>query len=154
MSSTTDIPLDSNYKPVLALWDDATGQITPLHVASKITGADGKTYAVLDVSGKLGTPATDYGSNPAQTNASGADTLFKWGGAGTTTTYHQIIQNNTGAVAYFAYDQSSVTAGNKIFTLQDKQMAVFDKACTVLHVSTPAQQDFGGQSGITVEAWT
>ncbi len=42
-------PLDDNGKPVLALYNDTTGQVIPLHVGSIVTGADGKSYATLDV---------------------------------------------------------------------------------------------------------
>lgn len=42
-------PVDDNGKPVLALWNDATGQPIPVHVGATVTGADGKTYALLDV---------------------------------------------------------------------------------------------------------
>src|SRR5437763_108274 len=44
------INIDDSGKPVLALWDDATNQVVPVHIKSKVTGADGKTYAVLDIS--------------------------------------------------------------------------------------------------------
>ena len=44
------IPWDDSGKPTLALWNDATGQIIPLHAKSTVVGADGNTYAVLDAS--------------------------------------------------------------------------------------------------------
>lgn len=43
------IPLDDNGRPVLGLWNDATGQVVPVHIGALVTGADGKTYARLDI---------------------------------------------------------------------------------------------------------
>ncbi len=60
--SAGEIPLDDNYKPVLALMNDATGQVVPLHVGGTIVGADGKTYAQLGAS--LYAQATNPGDTP------------------------------------------------------------------------------------------
>lgn len=53
MTLINGIPVDGNGKPVLALWDDATGQPVPVHIKSKVTGADGQSYAILDVNASL-----------------------------------------------------------------------------------------------------
>jgi len=49
MTLTVGIPIDGNGKPVLALWNDVTNQPVPVHVGSTVIGADGNTYAILDV---------------------------------------------------------------------------------------------------------
>lgn len=46
------IPIDDNGKPALFLWDDATGTAIPVHIGSKVTGSDGKSYAALDINVK------------------------------------------------------------------------------------------------------
>lgn len=76
-------PIDDNGKPVLALWNDATGQPIPVHVGATVTGADGKTYALLDVNAtvqaaanqRVNTHAGDIaaGSAVAGAFADGAD---------------------------------------------------------------------------------
>lgn len=48
-------PLDDNGRAVLALWNDATGLVVPLHIGAIVTGADGKSYAKLDVDATVGT---------------------------------------------------------------------------------------------------
>lgn len=59
------IPLDDNEKPVVALWDDTTGTVIPVHIKSKVTGADGKTYALMDVN-VGGSVSLATGSAPGQ----------------------------------------------------------------------------------------
>lgn len=56
MSGYGQIPFDDNGRRVLALWNDATGQVVPVHIGSTVVGADGKTYAVLDINVKNGNP--------------------------------------------------------------------------------------------------
>lgn len=101
----------------------------------------------------LGSAVAAYGSNPSQTAAAAADTSFKWGVSGTTTVNHISIMNNTAASIYYAFDQSSVTSGNAIYVLTAGQIAFWDRSVTTLHVSSAAQQNFGGQSGITIEGF-
>lgn len=109
--------------------------------------------AVAPSTSSVGTALTPYGSNPAQTAAAGADTLYKFGVAGTTSFTHVSGQNNTAANAYLAFDQSTTGAGNQVYVIASGQAYAFDRLGTVLHFSSAAQQNFGGQSGITVEAF-
>jgi|SRR5579871_138710 len=67
--SAGQIPQDDNYKPVLALMDDATGQVIPLHVGAKVTGADGNKYAKLDVDVTVSVDP----ANPQRVNAQSGD---------------------------------------------------------------------------------
>src|SRR5579883_1494338 len=63
--SNGQIPVDDNYRAVLALWSDTLGQALPVHVNSIITGADGKKYAVLDTpagGGGGGGTSSTYGN--------------------------------------------------------------------------------------------
>lgn len=101
----------------------------------------------------VGTALAAFSGNPAQTAAAGADTLYKFGGGGTTSFNHCAIQNNTTANVFYAFDQSSVTAANAIYVLASGQTVFWDRKGTTLHFSSAAQQNFGGQSGITVEAF-
>lgn len=95
-----------------------------------------------------------FGSNPAQTAAGGADTLYKFGPAGTIPVNHVVIQNNTGSSIFYAFDQSTVTpATNQIYTLANAATIFWDRSVSVLHFSSAAQQSFNGQTGITVEGF-
>ena len=91
-------------------------------------------------------------NNPTQTAAAGADTAFSFGN-GTTTMNHAAIQNNTAANIFVAFDQSSITSGNMIYTLTPGQFMMWDRPYTTIHFSSAAQQNFGGQTGITVEGF-
>ena len=51
------IPMSDNGRPVLALWNDATGQVVPVHIGALVTGADGKSYARLDMAASMFTSA-------------------------------------------------------------------------------------------------
>jgi hypothetical protein len=51
------IPMSDNGRPVLALWNDATGQVVPVHAGTLIIGADGKSYARLDMVASVATSA-------------------------------------------------------------------------------------------------
>ncbi len=106
--------------------------------------------ATLDI---LIAKLTPYGSNPSQTAAAGADTTYAFGAAGTTKFIHCVIQNNTAANVFYAFDQSTTVAGNQVYTLTPGQVAGWDREGTILHFSSPAQQPFSGQAGITVEAF-
>ncbi len=94
-----------------------------------------------------------YPSNPTQTAAGAADTVYKWGTNGTRQVQHAVIQNNTGANISYAFDQSSTVGTNQIYTLATGNIIFWDRAVTALHFSSAAQQSFGGASGITVEGF-
>ncbi|HEX9502870.1 MAG TPA: hypothetical protein VF974_00925 [Patescibacteria group bacterium] len=105
------------------------------------------------VSVAAGPALTPYGSNPVQTASNGADTQYKFGASGTTSFNHVSGQNNTPSNVYLAFDQSTTVSGNQVYVIAPGQAFAFDRAGIVLHFSSPAQQSFGGQSGITVEAF-
>lgn len=88
-------------------------------------------------------------ANPAATAAAGADTSYTW----VQRVSHLSIQNNTAAAVFYAFDQSSTAAGNQVYVLAAGQLAVWDRQCSVLHVSSAASQNFGGQTGISIEGF-
>lgn len=124
-----------------------------------ISTADGNSYPVImsfrddalndNLIPAISSAVTPAATNPAQTAAAGADTSFTWNEV----VNHVSIQNNTAASVFYAFDQSSVTAADAIYVLAAGQAAFWDRKCTVLHVSSAAQQNFGGQSGITIEGF-
>lgn len=93
-----------------------------------------------------------YGSNPSQTAAASADTLFKWGAGGTTQVSHIMLQNNTGANISWDLDVAT-TAGSPI--LATGQTLFLDVQTTVLHLQSAAQQNLNGSSAsnIVIRAW-
>jgi hypothetical protein len=101
----------------------------------------------------IGSALAPYGSNPAQTASAGADTQYKFGVAGNTAFNHVSGQNNSPANVYLAFDQSTTVSGDSVYVIAPGQAFSFDRAGTVLHFSSPAQQSFGGTAGITVEAF-
>ena len=101
----------------------------------------------------VGTPLIWYSSNPTQTAAAAADTLVKFGSDGKATANHIKMQNNTAANVYYAYDQDSTASGKMIYVLAAGQTLFEDRSFLVLHVSSAAQQSFGGQSGISIEVF-
>lgn len=101
----------------------------------------------------VGSAVAAYSGNPTQTAAGAADTLYKFGAGGLTTISHCVIQNNTGSSITYAFDQSSTVSTNMVYTLANAQTAFWDRAVSVLHFSSAAQQSFGGTSGITVEGF-
>lgn len=103
--------------------------------------------------GAVSAALSAYGSNPNQTAAAGADTQYKFGSAGTTSFNHVVGQNNSSVNVFLAFDQSSVTSGDAIYVIALGQLFAFDRNGTVLHFSSASQVTFGGQSGITVEAF-
>jgi hypothetical protein len=98
-------------------------------------------------------PITPYASNPTQTAAAGADTLYTFGTFGNTVFNHVSGQNNTAANVYLAFDQSTTVSGNQVYVIAPGQAFNFDRSGTVLHFSSPSQVAFGGTSGITIEAF-
>ena len=101
----------------------------------------------------VGSALAAFSGNPTQTAAAGADTSYKFGSAGTTSFNHGVIQNNTGSNIFYAFDQSTTVSTNMVYVLATGQTIFWDRAGTVLHFSSAAQQNFGGQTGITVEAF-
>lgn len=94
-----------------------------------------------------------WSNQPTQTAAAGADTVLKFGAGGTTEFNHCSIQNNTAANIFYAFDQSTTVAGNQVYTLAPGQAVFWDRLSFALHVSSAAQQNIGGQTGITVEVF-
>jgi hypothetical protein len=130
----------------------ATGQSNLIYVAVKQTDdplPPTPGTIVSAVAAALATPS----SNPTQTANAAADTTFKFGANGTTQFNHCSIQNNTNANVIYAFDQDSTKAGDAIYVLTAGQLVKWDRAGTILHFNTAAQQNFGGTSGITVEAF-
>lgn len=117
MGSNGQIPYDDNSKPVLALWDDTTGQAIPLHVHSKVTGADGKTYATLDTGS--GGPVTDLVASGTITAAQSTEgtpvanaTVVLALGSGQATWEAQITGLGTGStIAFDGVDVSIPSSG-------------------------------------------
>lgn len=102
----------------------------------------------------VGVPLAPLSTNPTQTAAAGADTVLVFGPNGKTPFNHAVIQNNTAASIFYAFDQSSVTSGNEIYTLAAASLIFWDRSSSgALHFSSAAQQSFGGQTGITVEVF-
>lgn len=151
-SASTDVLTVQGIASMTALKVDGSAVTQPANI-SQWAGATPSVSNPVYASLALGSAVAAYGSNPSQTAASAADTSFKWGAGGTTTVNHISIQNNTAASIYYAFDQSSVTSGNAIYVLAAGQVAFWDRAVTTLHVSSAAQQNFGGQSGITIEGF-
>lgn len=145
--STTTNPFMAFAKGVVKIladvWDSTNHR---LHV-----NVDAGT--IIANPGAVGTALAPYGSNPTQTAAAGVDTLYKFGTGGTTSFNHVSGQNNTAVNAYLAFDQSTTVSGDQVYVLAPGQAFSFDRAGTVLHFSSPTPQSFGGQSGITVEAF-
>lgn len=63
--STGFLLMDDNGHVALGLQDDATGQVIPVHIGAKVTGADGKTYAKLDVNATVSATIASVGTNAA-----------------------------------------------------------------------------------------
>lgn len=102
---------------------------------------------------RVGIAVTPYASNPTQTASAGADTVFKWGTNGTTQVQHASIQNNTGSNIFYAFDQSTTVSTDAVYVLVNGAVVFWDRAVSVLHFSSAAQQSFGGTTGITVEGF-
>lgn len=105
------------------------------------------------VSLAVGSALSAYPSNPTQTAAAGADTVYNFGSAGTTKFSHVMGQNNTGVNILLAFDQSTTVSGNEVYTIAPTQFFTFDRNGTTLHFSSASQQSFGGTTGITVEGF-
>jgi hypothetical protein len=127
------------------------------------TGGGGPTSGIALLRGifdQVRIPATSraliapWGTNPAQTAASAADTLYKWGATGTTTVLAILLQNKSGSDVRFAIDKAS---GPGTFVLADGQFAYIDVGApiSVLHLSTAAQQHVNDDTtaGIVFQAW-
>lgn len=146
LKDTQNIPIPQVYVPGIGF--------VALQGSAGIT-TDGSTNssAAVMLSLSLGTALADWTSQPVQTAALGADTILKFGTAGTASPTHCSIQNNSGVNFYFSFDQDSTAATAKVYCLQPGQFAVFDRSFTQFHCHTPSQVSFGGSSGITVEAF-
>jgi hypothetical protein len=133
-----------------------------LKADASYTGGGGATThtsllrGIFDQLAKTATRAliAPYGSNPAQTAASGADTQFKWGASGTTPVLGILMYNGSGADLRYALDAASSAA---TFILADKQTVFIDVGAPilVLHLSTAAQQyvNHASNAGIVFQAW-
>lgn len=107
--------------------------------------------SVKDVGRALVAP---WGTNPAQTAASAANTEFKFGASGTTPVRSILMYNGSGADVRYKIDAASSAAS---FILADKQTVYLDVGAPilVLHLSTAAQQQVNHAStpGIVFQAW-
>ena len=103
----------------------------------------------------VGTPVSVYASNPTQTAASTADTLFRWGAGGASDQVkHVILGNFTGADLFYAFDQDSTANTSVVYTLPTGQVVKWSRVCTVLHLSSAAQHNINaGPSTIAVEGF-
>lgn len=109
--STGLIPYDDSGKPVLGLMDDATGKVVPVHVGSKVTGADGKTYAILDVNASVSPPSAVVDATNSSTTLLTANSVF-------TGTSQSGLAYGSISVEVFA-DQASAANGLVIQQSQD-----------------------------------
>ena len=130
----------------------ATGQTNLVYVAIKQSD-DSLPSAPKSTVPAVATALVTPSSNPAKTAAGAADTLFKFGANGTTQFNHFTIQNNTGSSITYAVDQDSTAATSMVHVLTAGTEVTRDRAGTVLHFNSAAQQNFGGATGITVEAF-
>lgn len=152
MSTSPTLLRDNDDIPVPCVWVPNIGWV-PKQGISNSTDANNNPFAAEVVSLAVGSAQAPYTSNPTQTSASGADTLFKWGSTGTTVINHIVIQNNTAITIYYAFDQVTTTAGNAVYTLASGQIIEWDRQCSVLHLSSSSSQPFGGTAGITIEGF-
>lgn len=115
-----------------------------------VVSVNGIPQAPTPVAGPAISP---YSGNPSQTAASGADTQYKFGTAGTDSFVYISGQNNSAVNVYLAFDQSTTIITDEIYTIAPGQAFAFDRAGTVLHFSSPSQVTFGSQAGLTIEAF-
>ena len=101
----------------------------------------------------VGAALTPWTSQPTQTAAAAADTMLKFGSSGTTPFTHISIQNNGTINFVYSYDADSTAAGAKVYVLVPGQHVWEDRLASVLHCHSAAQVNFGGDTGITVEAF-
>ena len=136
MSTPTNLPVGA-----MAIADRSTGnELKP--------NADGSLNAITSVGAAL----SAYSSNPSATGT-GTDVPYKFGPTGTTPFTHCAIQNNTTAKIFYAFDQDTTTTGHMVYSLDVGQLTTWDRAGTIIHFQTAAEQNFGGTAGITVEAF-
>ena len=165
LSQVTAVLVSEDLVALTALantWTDIS-----LQQGSRLTYADGGTtgakftvratdtrLVTAQQSGPMvGLAAGAYPSNPTQTAAGAADTQYKWGANGLRQVQHVVLQNNTGSNISYAFDQSTATGTNQIYTLATGNTIFWDRAVSILHFASAAQQSFGGSSGITVEGF-
>lgn len=103
--------------------------------------------------GGLGTALAPWSSQPTQTAASAADTVLKWGTAGTTLFSHLEIQNNNTINFVYSIDADSTASGAKVYVVAPGLHLLLDRPGSTLHCHTATQVSFGGDTGITVEAF-
>ena|SRR5258708_2923341 len=130
----------------------AVGQTGLVYIAIKQSD-DGLPSTPISTKPSVPSALTAYSGNLAKTAAGAADTLFKFGSAGTTQFNHFTIQNNTGSSITYAVDQDSTAAASAIHVIANGVEVFVDRAGTVLHFNSAAQQNFQGTGGITVEAF-
>lgn len=154
MSGYNATPIDGSTPPIPMSSAVSPGDKTPRALRGGPETVDSQSNTLVDLGVYVYmTALVPYGSNPTQTAASGADTLYKFGASGTTPFGHFQGQNNTPANVYLAVDASTTVSGNAVYVIAPGGSFAFDRQGSVLHFSSPAQQAFGGQSGITVEAF-
>lgn len=125
-------------------------------VSENLTQVNGVTLSgsnPVPVSGAVNTALTPYASNPAQTAASAADTLYKWGASGTTSGTRLALQNNSTVNVLYAFDSDSTASASQVYTLVPGDYIFWERSFTVFHCHTSSQVSFGGLTGITIEAF-
>ena len=109
---------------------------------------------VLPQSGfHVGIAEPAYSGNATATASSGVDTPYQWGTNGTRQVQHVVLQNNSGQSVFYAFDQSTTVTTNQIYTLATSDTIFWDRAVTVLHLSSATSVNFGTLTGLTVEGF-
>lgn len=110
--------------------------------------------ATLTVSQTVGTALAAWSSQPTQTAAAGADTVLKFGSAGTTSPNHISLQNNNTINWFYAFDQDSTASTSQVYILAPGQFAWLDRSFAQFHCHSSSQVSIGGTSGFTIEAFS
>lgn len=101
----------------------------------------------------LSSALTPWTSQPTQTITGAADTVLKFGSDGTAPFTHFSIQNNGTINFAYSIDANSTVADAKVYVLAPGQVAYVDRSGSTIHCHTATQVSFGGDTGITIEAF-
>lgn len=144
-------PIDDNGHAVLALWDDATGTTIPVHISSKVTGADGKSYALLDAGVKRSTIAVYSLASTATTTSSNSGDLAVGPYTEISIDINTTAQTGTNPTIQFFYKRKA--ADGLYYTLW--QSAVLTAATNTLSTSIGAGMAYNQSLGATGQlTWT
>lgn len=122
--STGAVPLDDNGKPVLGLYNDATGKVIPVHVGATVTGSDGNTYGKMDISGTVTAANPSVGTDGSAIPAS--STLL---GASDGTNLQQLLvesatQRNLRVALFNAGNELAVDASGRLTLIPNSSVNV------------------------------